>query len=202
MAEPVVREEAERRRILDAFRASEALLEGHFILSSGRHSPVYLQCARLLMDPKRAARIIAPLVPVVRRFEPELVVAPAMGGILVGYELARQLGCLSMFTERVGGRFVLRRGFRIPEGGRVVIAEDVVTTGLSTRECIDCVEAAGGRVLAATCLVDRSGGRADVGVPLIPLISLDLPTYDPEAVPAELAAVPPQKPGSRWTGAG
>jgi len=197
VAEAVVTAPDERAAILQEFRAAGALLEGHFILSSGRHSPVYLQCARVLMDPARAARLIARLRDPIAARRPEIVVAPAMGGIIVGYELARQLGCLSMFTERVEGRFVLRRGFAIPAGARVAIAEDVVTTGLSTRECIACVRAHGGEVVVAACLVDRSGGEAEIGVPLVPLIALDLPSYAPDEIPAELAAIPPEKPGSR-----
>lgn len=197
MAEPIACSEAEREAVLTEFRAAGALLEGHFILSSGRHSPVYLQCARVLMDPKRAERLVAMLVPALRDLGAEMTVAPALGGIVFGYEVARQLGILSVFVERVEGRFVLRRGFEIPRGARVLVTEDVVTTGLSTRECIEAVEACGGRVVAATCLVDRSGGRAEVGVPLVPLIRLDLPSYAPEEVPPELAAIPAEKPGSR-----
>ncbi len=197
MAEPVVTAPDERAAILREFRAAGALLEGHFILSSGRHSPVYLQCARVLMDPARAARLVARLRDPIAARRPEIVVAPALGGIILGYELARQLGCLSMFTERVEGRFALRRGFAVPAGARVAIAEDVVTTGLSTRECIACVRAHGGEVVVAACLVDRSGGGAEIGVPLVPLIALDLPSYAPDEVPAELAAIPPEKPGSR-----
>ncbi len=197
MAEPVVTDAAERDAVLAEFRAAGALLEGHFVLSSGRRSPVYLQCARVLTDPARAARLIARLREAVAARQPEIVVAPAMGGIIVGYELARQLGCLSMFTERVAGRFVLRRGFEIPAGARVAIAEDVVTTGLSTRECIACVRAQGGEVVVAACLVDRSGGTAEVGVPLVALLALDLPSYAPEEIPPELAAIPPEMPGSR-----
>jgi len=197
VAEPVVTAPDERAAILREFRAAGALLEGHFILSSGRHSPVYLQCARVLMDPARAARLVARLRDPIAARRPEIVVAPALGGIILGYELARQLGCLSMFTERVEGRFALRRGFAVPAGARVAIAEDVVTTGLSTRECIACVRAHGGEVVVAACLVDRSGGGAEIGVPLVPLIALDLPSYAPDEVPAELAAIPPEKPGSR-----
>ncbi len=197
MAEPVAAEAAAREQVLAEFREAGALLEGHFILSSGRHSPVYLQCARVLMDPARAERLVARLVPRLRALGAAMTVAPALGGIVFGYELARQLGVLSVFVERVEGRFTLRRGFHIPPGTRVLVAEDVVTTGLSTRECIAAVREAGGEVVAATCLVDRSGGRADVGVELIPLIRLDLPTYAPEEVPPELAAIPPEKPGSR-----
>ncbi len=197
MAEPVVRDEVRRAAVMAEFRAAGALLEGHFILSSGRHSPVYLQCARLLMDPRRAARLVAMLVEHLRPFAAGIVAAPALGGIIFGYELARQLGCLSIFAERIQGRFTLRRGFTVPRGARVLVAEDVVTTGLSTRECIACLREAGGEVVAAACLVDRSGGRAEIGVPLVPLLQLDLPSYAPEEVPPELAAIPAEKPGSR-----
>lgn len=184
-------------QVLDEFRAAGALLEGHFLLSSGLHSPVYLQCARVLMDPARAERLIAGLAAQLRETRVDLVVAPAMGGILVGYELARQLGRPNLFTERVDGRFELRRGFAIDPGARCVIAEDVVTTGLSTRECIACVEQHGGRVVAAACLVDRSGGRAALPVPLHSLVQLDLPTYRADELPEALRAIPAIKPGSR-----
>ena len=139
------------------------MLTGHFILTSGLHSPFYLQCARVLMDPARAARLVAALVPRVAPLGADLVVAPALGGIVLGYEIARQLGCPSIFVERVEGSFTLRRGFEIPAGSRIVVAEDVVTTGLSTRECIACCRAAGGEVVAVACLVDRSAGKAESG---------------------------------------
>lgn len=183
--------------VLAEFRAAGALLEGHFVLTSGLHSPFYLQCARVLMDPKRAARLVGALVPRLEPLKADLIVAPALGGIVLGYEIARQLGVPSIFVERVEGAFTLRRGFDIPAGSRIVIAEDVVTTGLSTRECIACCRTAGGEVVAATCLVDRSGGRAELGVPLICLATLDLPTYQRNKLPPELAAIPAVKPGSR-----
>ena len=184
-------------QVLEEFRSAGALLEGHFLLSSGLHSPIYLQCARVLMDPARAERLVAGLAAQLRDTPVDLVVAPAMGGILVGYELARQLGRPNLFTERVDGRFELRRGFAIAAGARCVIAEDVVTTGLSTRECIACVEQHGGRVVAAVCLVDRSGGRAALPVPLKSLLELDLPTYRADELPEALRAMPAVKPGSR-----
>jgi orotate phosphoribosyltransferase len=187
--------------VVRLFRASGALLEGHFLLSSGMHSPYYLQCARVLMEPARATRLCAALIARLRRELPGLsiaaVVAPALGGIVLGYELARQLGVLSLFVERADGRFALRRGFALEPGSRVLLAEDVVTTGLSSRECLTCVSAAGATVVAAACLIDRSGGRADVGVPLIALAELDLPVYAPDRLPPELAARPAIKPGSR-----
>jgi orotate phosphoribosyltransferase len=183
--------------VLAEFRAAGALLEGHFVLTSGLHSPFYLQCARVLMEPLRAERLVAGLVPGVAALAPNLIVAPALGGIVLGYELARQLGLPSIFVERVEGSFTLRRGFEIPPGSRIVVAEDVVTTGLSTRECMACCRARGGEIVGAACLVDRSGGKSDLGVPLVRLATLDLPTYAQHKVPPELAAIPAIKPGSR-----
>lgn len=184
--------------VLAEFRAAGALLQGHFVLTSGLHSPFYLQCARVLMDPARAARLVAALVPRLQPFAPDLVVAPALGGIVLAYEIGRQLGRPAIFVERVEGTFTLRRGFGIPEGSRVLVAEDVVTTGLSTRECIACCRAHGGEVVAVACLVDRSAGRAELGgLPLVCLATLDLPTYQRNKLPPELAALPAVKPGSR-----
>lgn len=184
--------------VLDEFRAAGALLEGHFILTSGLRSGFYLQCARVLMDPARAARLVGRLAPRLADHLPvDVVVSPAMGGVVFGYEVARQLGLPSLFVERVEGRFTLRRGFALEPGQRVLVAEDVVTTGLSTRECIACCEEQGARVVAACCLVDRSGGKADLGVPLVALATLELPTYPADALPPELAAIPAVKPGSR-----
>ncbi len=186
--------------VLAEFRAADALLEGHFILSSGLRSPRYLQCARVLMDPRRAARLCAALaqtIPVDLRARISAVVAPAMGGVIVGYEMARALGVEAMFVERPTGTFELRRGFRLKDGQEVLMMEDVVTTGLSSREAIAAIEAAGGRVIAGAALVDRSNGQADIGVPFFPLLRLDVPTYQPDALPADLAAMPAVKPGSR-----
>lgn len=185
------------RQVLDEFRAAEALLEGHFILTSGLRSRRYLQCARVLMDPTRAARLVAALVPDLRPLAAELVVSPAMGGVVLGYEVARQLGTEAIFTERVEGRFALRRGFRIEPGARVLIAEDVVTTGLSTRECMAACGEQGGEVVGIMALIDRSAGRAAFEVPFFALAELDIPTFAADALPDDLAAVPAVKPGSR-----
>lgn len=187
-------------QILAEFRAADALLEGHFILSSGLRSPKYLQCARVLMDPARAERLaqaLAAKLPAELREQVEAVISPAMGGIIIGHEMGRALARPAMFLERPQGVFELRRGFRIDPGTRVLMVEDVVTTGLSSREAIAAVHAAGGEVVAEAALVDRSAGTADLGVPFIPLIRIDVPTYAADAVPAELAAIPPIKPGSR-----
>ena len=186
--------------VLNEFRAAGALLEGHFILSSGLHSSRYLQCARVLMDPKRAARLCAELAAQVKALvnSPiDLVASPAMGGVVVGYEMGRQLGVPSIFFERVDGKLVLRRGFNIEKGARVLMVEDIVTTGLSSRECIAGIAEEGGVTVGAACLIDRSGGKADLGVPLAALTRLDIPTFPADQLPPELAAIPAVKPGSR-----
>ena len=186
--------------ILAEFRAADALLEGHFILSSGLRSPRYLQCARVLMDPARAerlARALAAKLPAEVRERIDVVVSPAMGGVIIGHEMGRALNKPAMFLERPQGVFELRRGFRLEPGAKILMVEDVVTTGLSSCEAIEAVRAAGGEVLAEAALVDRSGGHADLGVPFHPLIRIDVPTYQADAVPPELAAIPPIKPGSR-----
>jgi orotate phosphoribosyltransferase len=186
--------------ILKEFRAAEALLEGHFILSSGLRSPRYLQCARVLMDGGRAerlARALAAKIPADLRDQIEAVVSPAMGGVIIGHEIGRALDRPAMFVERPQGVFELRRGFRLEPGTKVLMVEDVVTTGLSSREAIEAVRAAGGDVIGEAALVDRSGGKADLGVPFVPLIRIDVPTYDAGELPPELAAIPPIKPGSR-----
>ena len=185
--------------ILAEFRAADALLDGHFILSSGRRSATYLQCARVLMAPARAARLVAALVALLPEAARtvDAVVAPAMGGVIVGYEVARQLDALSLFVERPTGTFELRRGFALEAGAKVLMVEDVVTTGLSSREAIAAIRAAGAEVVHAACLVDRSDGTADVGVPLTALLRLAVPSYAPDDLPPELAALPAVKPGSR-----
>jgi orotate phosphoribosyltransferase len=186
--------------ILAEFRAADALLEGHFILSSGLRSPRYLQCARVLMNPARAAKLadaLAQKLPAAVRDSVDVVVSPAMGGIIVGHEMGRSLGVDALFLERPDGVFELRRGFRLEAGQRVLMMEDVVTTGLSSREAIKAIQAAGGEVIAAGSLVDRSGGSADLGVPFFPLIRIDVPSYEADKLPAELASIPAVKPGSR-----
>lgn len=186
--------------ILSEFRSVEALLEGHFLLSSGRHSAYYLQCARLLMNPERAGRIalaITQKIPRELRSEVEVVISPAMGGIIIGHEMARALGVDALFVERPDGVFALRRGFSLTPGAKVLLIEDVVTTGLSSREAIAAIENAGGVVIAAGAVVDRSAGTAELGVPFFPLIQLNFPTYAPDELPPELAASEAVKPGSR-----
>ncbi|WP_395393184.1 orotate phosphoribosyltransferase [Novosphingobium sp. BL-8A] len=190
----------QEEEVLAEFRASKALLEGHFLLSSGRHSAHYLQCARVLMNPDRAARLavaLAAKLPHDIRKSIEKVVSPAMGGVIIGQEMGRALQVDAMFVERPTGTFELRRGFALEPGDKVLMVEDVVTTGLSSREAIKAIEEAGGEVIAAASLVDRSGGSVDLGVPYFPLVALNFPTYAPDELPAELAATQAVKPGSR-----
>jgi orotate phosphoribosyltransferase len=186
--------------ILAEFRSVEALLEGHFLLSSGRHSAYYLQCARLLMNPERAGRIalaITQKIPRELRSEVQVVISPAMGGIIIGHEMGRALGVDAVFVERPDGVFGLRRGFSLAPGTKVLMVEDVVTTGLSSREAIAAIEAAGGVVVAAASVVDRSAGTVELGVPFYPLIELNFPTYAADELPPELATTEAVKPGSR-----
>ena len=187
-------------QVLDEFRDAEALLEGHFILSSGLHSRTYLQCARVLMDTRRAARLAEALAAKITDNAGgaiDCVVAPAMGGLIIGHEVARALNVDSMFLERVDGEFTLRRGFHLSENANVVMIEDIVTTGLSSREAIAAIGAHGGHVVSAGCLIDRSGGTADIGVTLASLASISVETFSVDNVPADLADVPAIKPGSR-----
>lgn len=185
--------------VLDEFRSAGALLEGHFVLSSGLHSPVFLQKMFVFQDPARTERVCRALAEkITDAYGPvDYVVSPAVGGIVPGYETARHLGAKAIFVERENGAFALRRGFAIPEGARVVMVEDIVTTGLSSRECLAALREHPGALLGAACLIDRSGGRADLGAPLVSLVQLDIPAYPPEQIPPELAALPAIKPGSR-----
>ncbi len=185
--------------VLQEFRDAGALREGHFVLSSGLHSPVFLQKNLVFMDAERCARLCQALARKVIEAvgSVDVAISPAVGGIIPGYETARHLGVRSMYVEREGGEFRLRRGFHVEPGERVVMVEDIVTTGLSSRECIASIHKAGGLVVAAACIVDRSGGRADVGVPLIALATLDVPAYAADQIPPELAAIPIEDPGSR-----
>ena len=187
-------------QVLHEFRSCGALLEGHFKLSSGRHSGYYMQCARVLMDPERAGRLafaLAQKLPRELRAQIEKVVSPAMGGVIIGHEMGRALGTEAVFVERPEGTFELRRGFAVEPGEKILLVEDVVTTGLSSREAIRAIAASGGEVVAAAALVDRTGGSVDLGVPFHALVTINFPTYAEDEVPAELAAIPAVKPGSR-----
>ncbi|MAU65487.1 orotate phosphoribosyltransferase [Hyphomonas sp.] len=185
--------------VLAVFREAGALLEGHFILSSGRRSPVFLQKALVFSQPDKSEKLCAALAKkLTEKFgKIDVVAGPAVGGIIPGYELARQLGCRSVFAERVDGQLQFRRGFSISEGERVLIAEDIVTTGLSFRETVEALEALPGEVVGGACIIDRSGGRADVGCELVSLASVNFPDYDADDLPPELALMSAVKPGSR-----
>jgi orotate phosphoribosyltransferase len=182
---------------LEIFRRHSALLEGHFILSSGLHSDRYIQCALVLQDPRSAEQLGAELAHKIGPHKISAVVAPALGGILVAHEVARALGVRALFTERQDGKMTLRRGFSLEPGEPVLVVEDVLTTGLSTRETLECVERAGGRVVAAGSLIDRSGGSVDLGVPRAALVTLQVANYDPADCPLCRAGSPAIKPGSR-----
>lgn len=187
--------------ILAEFRAADALLQGHFLLSSGRHSEYYLQCARVLMDTERAGRLavaLAAKLPRDLKQAIDVVVSPAMGGVIIGHEMGRALGKPAIFVERPTGTFELRRGFTIEPGAKMLMVEDVVTTGLSSREAMDAVRAAGGDVIAEAALVDRSAGsNIDLGVPFYPLVAINFPTYAADELPEHLAGTQAIKPGSR-----
>ncbi|WP_309606963.1 orotate phosphoribosyltransferase [Phenylobacterium sp.] len=185
--------------VLDEFRAAGALREGHFILASGRHSPIFLQKNLVFQYPERTARLCRALAEKIEaRFgKPDVIVSPAVGAIIPGYETARWMGVPAMYVEREDGAFRLRRAFQIAPGARVVVIEDVITTGGSFREAIEPIEAAGGVVLCCACIVDRSAGRADVGFPLVALATLDVPSYAPGEIPPDLAALPAEEPGSK-----
>ena len=186
-------------QVLNEFRAAGALLQGHFILSSGLRSPIFLQKMFIFQDPKRTETLCRALAEKVEAAfgKIDIVVSPAVGGIVPGYETARHLGAKAIFVEREEGRFQLRRGFTIEKNARVLLVEDIVTTGLSSRECLEAIREFPGDVVGAACLIDRSSGKADLGVPLVSLAALDIPTYSADALPPELAALPPVKPGSR-----
>ena len=186
-------------QVLNEFRAAGALLQGHFILSSGLRSPTFLQKMFIFQDPKRTETLCRALAEKVEAAfgKIDIVVSPAVGGIVPGYETARHLGAKAIFVEREEGRFQLRRGFTIEKNARVLLVEDIVTTGLSSRECLEAIREFPGDVVGAACLIDRSSGKADLGVPLVSLAALDIPTYSADALPPELAALPPVKPGSR-----
>jgi orotate phosphoribosyltransferase len=185
--------------VLEEFRAAGALREGHFILSSGLHSGMFLQKNLVFMHPDRCARLCRALAALIaqRYSDIDVVISPAVGGIIPGYETARWLGVPSIYLEREAGVFKFRRAFSIAPGARVVVVEDVVSTGLSLRETVEAVEAVGGKVACAACIVDRSGGKADCGAPLVALASLVVPAYAANDLPPELAALPAEEPGSR-----
>jgi orotate phosphoribosyltransferase len=186
--------------VLNEFREAGALWEGHFILASGLHLPVYLQKALVFRDPvrtERLARAIAAKAKNSGHGPFDIVVSPAVGGIIPGYEVARALGLPAIYVERDKERFVFNRGFELSPGARVLMVEDIVTTGVSSRECLDAIRKAGGKPVLVSCVIDRSAGRADLGVPFLPLATLDIPTYAEGNLPPELVRIPAVKPGTR-----
>jgi orotate phosphoribosyltransferase len=184
-------------QVLQVFRDTGALLEGHFILRSGLHSRQYFQCALALQQMPVVERLGAALAAKVRGLGAATVVAPAMGGLVIGQEVARQLGVRFIFVEKEDGKLVLRRGFKIGTGEKIIIAEDVVTKGGRVQETLEIVRTAGGNVLAIAMLVDRSNGGVNLGVPMFSLLALNVETFAPDKLPPDLAALPPQKPGSK-----
>ncbi len=186
-------------QVIKEFEKAGALLSGHFILSSGLHSRHYLQCARVFADAKRTAKLCRALANQVRETigEVDMIVSPAMGGVIIGYEMGRQLSVPALFLERVKGNFELRRGFEIPKKTRVLMVEDIITTGLSSREAIKAIRAYGGRVIGGACLIDRSLGKAKIGVKLVALARLEIETFPSDALPPDLHTIPAIKPGSR-----
>jgi orotate phosphoribosyltransferase len=187
--------------VLKEFEEANAILRGHFVLSSGLHSDTYLQCARVMMDAQRGERLCSLLAERVKKtvgkHEVDVIVSPAMGGVIVGYEMGRQLNVPAVFCERENGEFTIRRGFSFPADAKVLVVEDVVTTGKSSNECIESIESYGGKVVAEACLINRSGGNP-LNVPLISLVELEIQTYTDEDLPLELTKLPVEKPGSRW----
>lgn len=185
--------------VLEEFRGAGALREGHFVLSSGLHSGVFLQKNLVFQYPDRTERLCRALADLIRREvgEVDVCVSPAVGGIIPGYETARQLGVPSMYVEREGGVLKFRRAFALKPGARVAMVEDIVSTGLSSRECVQAIRDAGGEVVCAAAIVDRSGGKADPGAPFLALARLDVPAYPADQLPPELAAIPIEDPGSR-----
>ena len=189
----------DKKEVLEIFREAGAVLEGHFILTSGLRSPIFLQKARVFMHADKTEKLCRALADKIRAEVPgeiDYVVGPAIGGLIPAYETSRHLGAPAIWVEREDGKFRLRR-FEIEKGARVVIVEDIVTTGLSIRETIDCLREIGAEVAAAACIIDRSAGKTDVGVPLISLAEYEVPAYPVDQLPPELAAIPAVKPGSR-----
>jgi orotate phosphoribosyltransferase len=185
--------------VLNEFRGAGALREGHFILASGRHSPMFLQKNLVFQFPDRTARLCKALAEKIEAAvgKPDVIVSPAVGAIIPGYETARWMGVPALYVEREEGKFRLRRAFKIAPGAKVVVIEDVITTGGSFRESVEPIVEAGGEVLACACIVDRSGGKAEVGFPLVALATVDVPSYAADELPPELAAIPAEEPGSK-----
>ena len=193
--------EMEENEVLKIYKSVGALLEGHFILSSGLHSKIYLQSALIFSDPVIAKIICKKLVELIKTKinvnQIDIIISPALGGMLLGYEISRQLSLPNIFVERVKGNFSIRRGFKIKPGSKILVVEDVITTGKSSLECFDCVRLNGGEIIAEATLINRGGDKIDLGVPLISLVTLDIPNYHPDNLPDHLKNTIAVKPGSR-----
>lgn len=186
-----------QQEVLEVYKSTGAILKGHFILTSGRHSDTYMQSAKVFVDTKASEKLCKALAEKLEGIKVDLVVSPAVGGILMGYEVARQLGVPNIFAERENGEMTLRRGFSVPQGANVVIVEDVVTTGGSVKEVVKLVQELGGNVNAVASIVDRSNGKVDFGVKFVNLISVDVVSYEPENCPLCKSGEAAVKPGSR-----
>ena len=189
---------SERDQILSIFRSTEALLEGHFVLTSGRHSASYFQCAKVLQHPEYLTAFSIMIADEFEDQAPDVVISPAIGGVVLGTEVGTQLGCRTIFAERKEGNMVIRRGFHIEKGEKVLVVEDVITTGGSVREVMNLVEEAGGNILGVGVLVDRSNGSVTLHNNQYSIVKLDAVSYGEDEVPDDLAAIPIQKPGSRY----
>lgn len=185
------------KEILEAFERTGAVLKGHFLLTSGRHSDTYMQCAKLFVSPADSVLLLTDLCKKLEKYQPDVIVSPAVGGIIMGYEVARQMGKNNIFAERVDGAMTLRRGFSIKKGDRAVVVEDVVTTGGSVKEVVELVKALGGEVEAVAAIVDRSNGKVEFGVPFESLLSIEVKSFDAEECPICKTGLPAIKPGSR-----
>lgn len=184
-------------QILEAFKRTEGILHGHFLLTSGRHSDTYMQCAKLFADPKESEMLCGELAERLKEFKPDVVVSPAVGGIIMGYEVARKLGVKNLFAERADGKMTLRRGFKLDKGQRVIVVEDVVTTGGSVKEVVELCREAGCDVAAVASIVDRSNGKVEFGVPYRALLTMEVKSYEASDCPLCKDGNAPYKPGSR-----
>ncbi len=188
-----------KQHILDIFKSTEALLSGHFVLTSRRHSPSYFQCAKVLQHPKYLTEFSRMIADEFENTEPDVVISPAIGGVVLGTEVGTQMGCRTIFAERKEGKMVIRRGFEIVSGEKVLVVEDVITTGGSVKEVMDLVEESGGNIMGVGVLVDRSNGQANLHSKQFSIVKMDAVSYSAEEIPEDLAAIPIQKPGSRYS---
>ena len=188
-----------KQHILDIFKSTEALLSGHFVLTSRRHSSSYFQCAKVLQHPKYLTEFSRMIADEFENTEPDVVISPAIGGVVLGTEVGTQMGCRTIFAERKEGKMVIRRGFEIVSGEKVLVVEDVITTGGSVKEVMDLVKESGGNIMGVGVLVDRSNGQANLHSKQFSIVEMDAVSYSTEEIPEDLAAIPIQKPGSRYS---